>query len=338
MSVYNRSKYLREAIDSILSQTLMSFEFIIIDDGSTDGTWDILTEYADQDQRIALVQNRKNLGLSQSLNKGLVLAQGNYIARQDADDVSLPERLEKQVGFLDEHPEVEVLGTWIAHIDEQGKHTGIWKTPTSPALVRWFLSFRNCIAHPSVTFRRSLIEQGELYRSEIAYAQDYDLWVRLSAKTHLTNFPEILCLRRVHEDMIGAKYSEQQNQTAQVVMQQAITRVLEKEVSDTRVAKLWHSSCGRLHDTAADLEAAVSLVLDLYRVFIGKEALVASELTEVRKDAARRLKDLALSHAVKLPVAARSILWQSILLDRRLPLITCFKMMYRLLGMKLRKT
>ena len=163
MSVYNRSKYLREAIDSILSQTLMSFEFIIIDDGSTDGTWDILTEYADQDQRIALVQNRKNLGLSQSLNKGLVLAQGNYIARQDADDVSMLERLAAQIGYFEQQPRVGLLGTGYYTINSQGQQRAVHLHPETDTEIRWQMLFHNAFCHSSVMFHREFLNRESLF-------------------------------------------------------------------------------------------------------------------------------------------------------------------------------
>ena len=120
MSVYNGTPYLRECIESILNQTCKDFEFIIIDDGSSDNTWKILTEYANQNQQIKLFKNEENIGLTKSLNKGLKLAGGEYIARQDADDVSLPDRFELQTRFLDAHLEVGALGSSAEVIDEQG--------------------------------------------------------------------------------------------------------------------------------------------------------------------------------------------------------------------------
>ncbi len=336
MSVYNGEHYLQEAVESVLQQTYTDYEFIIIDDGSKDRTWELLNSF--NDPRIRLVRNEKNIGLTQSLNKGIQMSRGDYLARQDADDISTSERLALQMRFLEEHPGVGVLGTWIAYIDKKGERMGIWATPGSPLLISWSLLFGNCIAHPSVIMRRSLLQQGMRYRPEFPYAQDYDLWVRLNTKTQLANLTDVLYWRRIHEEMISAKYSEQQDQTVRVVMQQAIKRVLAEEVSDSLIAKLWRSSRGQLLNSHGDVKTVASLVVALYRAFTSKFTLDIGELTEVRKDAARRLKDLALSHAVQLPVAARSVLWQSILLDRRLPLITCFKMMYRLLGMKLRKT
>ncbi len=135
MSVYNGERFLRDSVESILGQTFTDFEFLILDDGSTDSTCEILEEYANKDARIVLVRNDRNLGLTRSLNKGLRLVRGEYLARQDADDISLPKRLEMQVKFLDAHPEVGVVGSALEIIDENGntipygKHGEVIVTP-----------------------------------------------------------------------------------------------------------------------------------------------------------------------------------------------------------------
>src|SRR5947209_7771425 len=149
MPVYNAASVVREAIESILNQTFSDFEFIIVDDGSTDDSGKILREYAGRDDRIRLY-TQENHGLVASLNRYCRLANGRYIARMDADDISLPRRFEKQFHFLEAHPEVGILGTWIQDIDENGAPRTAWPVPTDPAVIQWFLMFGNCIAHPSV--------------------------------------------------------------------------------------------------------------------------------------------------------------------------------------------
>ena len=121
MSVYNGEKYLKEAINSILNQTFKDYEFIIVNDASTDKSIKILEEYAKKDNRIGLIHNEKNIGLTRSLNKAIKSANGAYIARQDADDISLPPRLEEEVNFLDKHPTVGLVGSYAWMIDEKGK-------------------------------------------------------------------------------------------------------------------------------------------------------------------------------------------------------------------------
>lgn len=335
MSIYNGERYVREAVESVLQQTYTDFEFIIIDDGSRDRTWELLSSF--DDPRIRLVCNEKNIGLTQSLNKGIQMSRGDYIARQDGDDISTPERLALQMRFLEEHPGVGVLGTWVAYIDEKDERIGIWATPGSPLLISWSLLFGNCIAHSSVVVRRSVLRQGMRYRPEFAYAQDYDLWVRLNAKTQLANLTDVLNWKRVHEEMISVKYSERQSQTARLVMQQAMKRVLAEDVSDSLIVKLWRSSRGQLLNSHDDVRAVASLVVALYRAFTSKPKLDRSELAEVKKDAVRRLQDLAVCQAEQFQAGASSVLWQSIRLDQRLPVEAYFQMMRKFLGIWLRK-
>ncbi len=198
MPVFNGEMYLREAIDSILDQTLTEFEFIIINDGSTDRSAEILDAYADP--RLKIIHNHSNMGVSLSLNKGLDLAFGEYVARMDCDDISLPERLAKQVAFMDSHPEIAACGTWVKMIDSAGQVTRSRPTPTGKdfELNYWRL---NPIIHPSVMIRVSQL--GELrYDDRIRYAQDFDLWFRIKSKYSLDNIPEYLLLYRMHEENI----------------------------------------------------------------------------------------------------------------------------------------
>jgi hypothetical protein len=227
MSVYNGSKYLKEAIDSILSQTLMSFEFIIIDDGSTDETWDILTEYADQDQRIVLVQNRKNLGLSQSLNKGLVLTRGNYIARQDADDVSMPERLATQIGCLQQQPSVGLLGTAYYVIDSEEQHRTVHRHPETDTEIRWQMLFHNAFCHSSVMFRREFLNtEGLLYDENLPCSQDYEFWSRMLQQTSAANLTTPLVAWRKSDGAISTTRREEQQRIATIISAQQIERLL----------------------------------------------------------------------------------------------------------------
>lgn len=246
MSVYNRSKYLEEAIDSILSQTLMSFEFIIIDDGSTDGTWDILTEYADQDQRIALVQNRKNLGLSQSLNKGLVLAQGNYIARQDADDVSMPERLAAQTGYFEQQPRVGLLGTANYVINSQGQQRAVHRHPETDMEIRWQMLFHNAFCHSSVMFRREFLNRESLfYKENLPCSQDYELWSRMLQQTAAANLKLPLVAWRKSDGAISTTRREEQQRIATIISAQQIRRLLpQRPITFLEVAMLRESYYG----------------------------------------------------------------------------------------------
>jgi glycosyltransferase involved in cell wall biosynthesis len=198
MSVYNGQRYLREAIESILSQTWKDFEFLIINDASTDRSRDIITSY--DDARILLVDNPENIGLTKSLNRGLEMAKGEYIARQDDDDISLPRRLEHQVRFLDEHLNMALVGTNIRFINGRGKSIiSFKKRPLSNMAVKWHLIFSNPFIHTSVMIRRSIV-WGELqgYDERFVRAQDFELFSRIARKYSVRNMPQCLVRYRRH--------------------------------------------------------------------------------------------------------------------------------------------
>jgi len=208
MSVYNGEKYLREAIDSILNQTFTDFEFLIVNDGSTDRTVEILRSY--DDPRIKIVDNEKNIGLTKSLNIGLMIARGEYIARMDADDVSAPERLEKEVEFLETHRDYAVVGSFAKILNEDSEVISFMDRPIEDAQIREFFRRDNGIAHGSAMIRMRCLLDVDFYDESIARAQDYDLWLRLSEKYKLANIPEYLYMWRKHNENIEAKYIKEQ--------------------------------------------------------------------------------------------------------------------------------
>ncbi|GAB1545552.1 hypothetical protein NUACC21_82280 [Scytonema sp. NUACC21] len=212
MSVYNGSRYLRESVESILNQTFTDFEFVIINDASTDNTWEILAEYAKKDARIILIQNQENLGLTKSLNKGLKIVKAEYIARQDADDVSLPERLAKQVSLLDRYPNIALVSCDIEYVDFEGYLIGKDQNVCSPELVGWYLLFYNRVAgHSQVIFRRELVINLNGYCERYRYSQDYELWCRIIKVSQIYILPEVLLKQRRHKKSISfAKASEQE--------------------------------------------------------------------------------------------------------------------------------
>jgi len=305
MSVYNGEKYLSEAIESILNQTYKNFEFLIINDGSTDKTMEILQSY--HDSRIKIIDNKNNIGLTKSLNKGLSMAKGEYIARMDADDISLPERLERQVQYMDVHPDIGVFGTWIKYIDENGTPQGDWRMITSPGLIGWHLFFGTCLAHPSVIMRRDVVEQVGFYCSEALCAQDYDLWIRISAITKLANIPEILLQRRVVEDGICSRHFQTQEQNVINAMHLIISQCLGFEVDVEVVISLRQLVLSSSLDSLIQIERVADLIQKLYRTYLRANCLNRIEVKEVTYDAGRKLCALTLS-------ASKISLWKGLVI------------------------
>ena len=240
MSVYNGSSYLPEAVESILKQTYSHFEFIIIDDGSVDNTWEILLDYATQDQRIALYRNEKNIGLTKSLNKGLRLAKGDYIARQDADDISLPARLEEQLTYMASHETVAMACAGVQIISGSGKVLKTYTPPQNPAVLRWQLLYRNPIRHATVIWRRQPIERYVgLYDPNFRFAQDYDLWVRIANRFPIGVLPLVLVKYRTHAESIYMTEAEHQDALAAQVTHRQIRRFFQSDqLTDNAIVTL----------------------------------------------------------------------------------------------------
>jgi len=208
MSAYNAEKYIAEAIESILNQTFKNFEFIIINDCSTDNSLKIIKKYMKKDKRIILINNKKNFGRAKSRNRGLKIAKGKYIAILDSDDVSLSERFEKQYNFLEQHQDVFLVGTGSINIDENGIKKSISKPICSFKKISKILPFNNCIFHPSIMFRNG---DKYFYREKFPYSQDYDLYLRLLSKgKRLVNMPEILIKYRINPHAVSWTKSAKQ--------------------------------------------------------------------------------------------------------------------------------
>ena len=204
MAVYNAQPYLAKAVESIIGQTFQDFELIIIDDGSTDGSTEDLQRYAATNNRIRLFV-RENRGLTKSLNEGLKLVRGQYVARHDADDFSAPDRFQIQVDFLNKNESVSVVGSYAALIDDNGKEIGILKPPCRSADVKEGLRKGNCFCHGSIMAKTSdLIEVGG-YREYFEFTQDFDLWLRISKKYNMFNIDKILYYNRRSKKTISRK-------------------------------------------------------------------------------------------------------------------------------------
>ena len=224
MSVYNAEDFLDASVRSVLEQSFSDFEFIIINDGSTDHSREKLEQYARQDNRIRLI-SRPNKGLTPTLNEALKLAHGEFIARMDADDVTAPDRLKLQVDFMRSHPNVSLLGGAYELIDGAGRYlTTITPPPDDATLQENALSGRTPICHPLAMFRREAAEQVGGYDEQFAVAQDLDLWLKLGEVGKLAALPQVLLKYRQHEDSVSEKKQELQVRNMKLACQRAYAR------------------------------------------------------------------------------------------------------------------
>jgi glycosyltransferase involved in cell wall biosynthesis len=210
MPVYNAEPYLAEAVESILGQTFADFEFLIVNDGSTDRSRTILERYAARDGRIRL-SSRPNTGHTVALNELLDLASGELLARMDADDVALPQRLARQVDYLREHRDVVCVGTAVHFIDEAGRFLRNGHPAMDHEAIQRRALAGDCpLNHPSIMMRRAAVLAVGGYRPEFQPAEDLDLWLRLGEVGRLTNLPEVLMKYRQHERSFSEKHQRLQ--------------------------------------------------------------------------------------------------------------------------------
>ena len=193
MAVYNRERLLRHSIESILAQSFGDFEFLLIDDGSTDRSAEIVRSYTDP--RIRLVVHSTNQGIPKTRNHSLHLARGEYLAILDSDDLAHPRRLEKQVAFLDGHRDVAAAGSWAKRVNRRGRTVGLILRPLGSREIRARLLFVGCFKNPTMMARTEVMKEFG-YRDEFVYCQDIDLWARISRKYALVNLPEFLICYR----------------------------------------------------------------------------------------------------------------------------------------------
>ena len=229
MSVYNtKAEYLSAAIESILKQTLNEFEFIIINDASDSETVEVLNRY--HDSRIVRINNDVNIGLTASLNEGLIVAKGKYIARMDADDISYQNRLMAQYNYMEKHPEVAVLGGWVKcenHICKyQGHASSEWRK------VRMLIENVG-ICHPSAFIRTSFLREYHLmYNESIKKAQDYDLWTKCLEHGKMAVYPKVVLEYRIHQGQISVNSSDEQEKAKEQIRTRLLYQILDNVSND----------------------------------------------------------------------------------------------------------
>lgn len=297
LPAYNSELFIREAIDSILAQTYQDFELLLIDDGSTDKTSEIVREYEASDHRIRVHRLEQNRGLISALNWGCRNARGQYIAIMNSDDISLPERFAKQVEFLDQHPEIGILGTASQTIDESGQSGLPITVPALPGLIHWMLYFGNCIVHPTVMMRRDVVEAAGYYSPNAFLVDDYDLWMRISRSSDIANLPIILLSYRFWPSNTTALYHSQMETRVAMLVQQGISELLGRSISLETASYL-----RRIHDpeagsdptSLAKVEELRALIIEMYQTYTeGRSSLLVRERRLIANDAALKLMVLS---------------------------------------------
>ena len=287
MSVYNGEEYLKAAIDSIIEQSYSDFEFIIIDDGSTDSTHKIISNY--DDKRIVCIHNEKNLGLTPSLNIGIKAANGKYIARQDADDISLADRLKKQVVFMEEHPEIGVLGTQMDVINEKGEKTNVYNLPCKHSEIVWQLLFGRSFAHPSVIIRKKTLDLIKGYNPDFIHSEDLALWTSLVGLTKFANLSDRFVSYRATSGSISVKQANTQYSNTLLLRQLLISKTLGREVSIQDVEHITKFQNSIKSLTEEEVKRAVENILGIYNGLLEKGLMIEDEAEAAYSDMINRI-------------------------------------------------
>jgi glycosyltransferase involved in cell wall biosynthesis len=288
MPAFNAAEFLDEAISSILEQTFRDFEFLIIDDGSTDSTASILAKYGKADSRLRVFR-QSNEGMISALNRGCRLARGRYIARMDADDVSLPHRIERQVDYMEKNPRVGIVGTWTTQIERDGSVRGNWCPSPLPKFLRWKHFFGGCVHHPSVLIRRDVLEKIDFYRPDAVHVEDLDLWLRASAITEFGNVPEVLLKYRVWDESVSQRRQLKSREIHMKLMASFIGEFLGVDPPFKAITGLKAQKCESLQQVLL----AAKLLESLYRNFVERNPVNTEERRDISMDAAKRMTRLA---------------------------------------------
>lgn len=313
MPVMNEERYIRASIDSILNQTFSDFEFLIIDDGSTDSTPDILADYAARDDRIRILQNETNIGVPESINRGLREARGAYIARQDGDDIAEPDRLEKQIRFLEQNSDHVLVGGGYRTIDSDGRIRKIDAGGLDHAAFSWTSIFRPPLVHSTAVFPREVVIQNDIY-FDGAYdgAEDFEVWHRLLQFGRGARMDGVLVSYRMHEQNVSTRKADKQRsamQRAAIINARRRFPDVPPETIDALFQYLIPVS-----NTGRDcFPAALKTMRLLESKFLDAAAPSTEEANQIRNLASRWLAAAALQHQQERPLSLGRLLWR----DRR---------------------
>ncbi len=287
-AAYNANQYLKDALDSLLNQTYQNFEVVIIDDGSTDNTKEIVYEYVNKHPNLFRYYYQSNRGCVSARNSAIKKARGEYIAVLDADDIYLSSKLTKQVNFLDTHPEVALISSDIEFIDADGRSLGKSNRSGDAFSVAWHLLFHNFLGgHSQVLFRRDLIVKLGCYSKIYRYSSDYALWSLLTENHNIVILPDVLTRYRMHSDKISVKFRGEQSKFSHSITTGNIKKLLGSEIQPAIVAEIrsfWLSQfvfCKNVHDLN-------SLLHQIYLAFLKRRTNL--ETASFRKS--RQLKAL----------------------------------------------
>lgn len=292
MSAFNAESYLSEAVDSVINQTFTDFEFIIVDDGSTDNTSKILDGF--KDQRIVRLKNEKNIGLASSLNLALSAARGEFLARMDADDISTPNRFLNQVEYLEKNPDIAVLGTFMKQIDMEGNTIGVLSAPCDHELIRWKMLFETAVFHATVMMRKKDVDRVGGYDPNFRHIEDAELWSRMINIVRFSNLNEALYVRRWHDKSVCNVHYATQYQIGSVVRLRLFENILGRELSSNLIRQYSRALYPpKSTIDPCDIKETIAILLEAYLEIAKDKSIQKNIIEEIRADFIDRLVYIA---------------------------------------------
>jgi glycosyltransferase involved in cell wall biosynthesis len=263
MPVFNSEQFVSDAIKSILKQSFKDFEFLILDDCSKDKSLEIIKDFKKLDPRIKAFQNEKNLGVVESRNKLINLSKGRYIAWIDSDDIALENRFEEQIRFLENHPEIGLVGTDAIIIDENGKETGKWLFETDPQKLKIELFFHSPFLSSSVMIRKSCLPQN-FYDPRFPVSEDFDLYSKISEHSEAANIPEFLVKYRINSKGLSKSNTEKMEQlSVQVIKEHAERLGIKLEENTIKHLRKPKTASKIAFEEIAEIENSLILLKDM---------------------------------------------------------------------------
>ncbi|HGH0187532.1 TPA: glycosyltransferase family 2 protein [Neisseria meningitidis] len=301
---YNAEKYFAQSLAAVVNQTWRNLEILIVDDGSTDGTPAISRRFQEQDGRIRIISNPRNLGFIASLNIGLdelAKSGGEYIARTDADDIAVPDWIEKIVGEMEKDADIVAMGSYLEILAEENnksvlaaiaRNGEIWKNPLTHQEITSAFPFRNPIHNNTMIMRRSVIDGGLRFNPAYIHAEDYKFWYDVSKLGRLANYPEALVKYRFHQDQTSSKYNLQQRRTAWKIKEEIRAGYWKAAGiavgADCLNYGLLKSTAYALHEKALSGQDIGCLRLFLYEYFLSLEKYSLTDLLDFLTDRVMR--------------------------------------------------
>ena len=316
--VYNGERFLGPAIESVLAQTYTDFEYILVDDASTDGSPGIIAAYAGQDGRLIGLRNPVNLNPSGALNRALEVARGEYVAVLDQDDLAMPERLARQVAYLDAHPATAVVGAQVQKIDANDQPQGVMGFPTDPVLARWQILYRSPVLHSAAMMRRALVMQAGGYSLRQWYVNDYLLFSRLILTSQLTNLPDCLAAYRRSAWQTASVFEKQQLGQAILLIHSMVAERLGLRLGLPDLLLFYRGMRGGEQPDEAALLRAAEVLGQIHARYEQVEPMGAAVRDRVRQDCAWHWLVMAVVHHRAYRHAGQQILARAVGLDPHL--------------------